>query len=118
MHAATANSNIQDLIISNEGYTNGLVNVQCIYSIPLTAEGCHVIFNNTSNGRKESFNITGRDNIIISLSTSGHYTVAAHDIINRTIVPWTCVQPKELRILIIIPSLPSIDGIISTNSKC
>ena len=68
-----------------------------------------MIFTDTTNGRYEFFNIIGSDNTMVSLSTSGHYTVSVYDIIDRNIIPQSCVQPKEV-------SVVSSQSII-TNSK-
>ena len=60
-----------------------------------------MIFTDTTNGRNESFNITGSDNTIISLSTSGYYTITVYDIFNRNIIPQTCLKPKGVTVHVV-----------------
>ena len=66
-----------------------------------TADGCHVIFTDTTNGTEESFNIKGSNNTIISLSISGNYTVTVYDIFNGSIYGPSFYYPQKIRIDII-----------------
>ena len=88
--------NVQDVILSTEG--NGSLSVQCVYEESSTADGCHVIFTDTINGRNESFNITANKALLVQL-VNGHYTVTIYEIIGTTIKT-SCIEPKQLAILI------------------
>ena len=58
------------------------------------------MFNDTTQGLEESFNISGSG--LISLNESGSYTVTAYDLIDGTIFGPAVKLPNNL--IIIIPS--------------
>ena len=68
-----------------------------------------MIFTDTTNGQSESFDITGSDNTIISLPTSGNYTVTVYDIINELLYGPSFYYPQEIHIDIV--------SIISTSTS-
>ena len=88
-----------------------------------TADGCHVLFTDTDQELIESFNITGSDNTMISLSTSGNYTVMAFDIYNGSLFgPAVQYQDKiNVQIYSVVPTsnilLYYTDFATSTNGK-
>ena len=79
------------------------VSVTCAFAARSTADGCHVIFRESSKGTVKSINIikSSIEEHIVSHSTtlpvSGNYTVTAHDIIDGTIITNpSVVYPREL----------------------
>ena len=108
---------VTDLNITNQ-YTDGSVSVQCVFVSGSTAGGCHVIFTDTTNGRNESFDIMGSDNTIISLSTSGNYTVTVYDIFNGSIYGPSFYYPQEIHIDIVsIFSTSTSSSLFGSESK-
>ena len=71
---------------------NGSVVVECRFAERSTADGCHVIFRESSKGTLKSINMS-KSSIVestvyqyITLSVSGNYTVTAHDIVDGIII--------------------------------
>ena len=88
-----ATYNLQDMVLTTEA-DNRSVNVQCVFVSGSTADGCHVIFNNTNNGIIKYFHI--RTNKTIQL-TSGYYIVTIYELSGG--IKWSCIQPKQVAIL-------------------
>ena len=91
---------------------NGSVLVECMFAERSTADGCHVIFRESSKGIVKSINMS-KSNIeestvyqYITLPVSGNYTVTAHDIVDGTIItnPSSVVYPQVLEYILLLPS--------------
>ena len=83
-----------------------------------TADGCHVIFTDTTNGRKDSFNITlPEESKQVSLSTSGTYTVIAYDIYNGSVYGPAVRHSTPVSVVIPTLSPSSISSLIDASSK-
>ena len=90
---------------------NGSVVVECRFAERSTADGCHVIFRESSKGTVKSINIT-KSSInestvyqYITLPVSGNYTVTAHDIVDGTIITNpSVVYPQVLEYILLLPS--------------
>ena len=90
---------------------NGSVVVESRFAERSTADGCHVIFRESSKGTVKSINITKssiEDSTVyqyITLPVSGNYTVTAHDIVDGTIITNpSFVYPQILEYILPLPS--------------
>ena len=92
--------------------------MQCVFVSGSTADGCHVIFTDTTNGRNEFFNITlPEESKQVSLSTSGIYTVTAYDIYNGSVCGPAVYYPTLVSVVIHTRSTSSASSVIDTSSK-
>ena len=99
---------------------NGSVVVECRFAERSTANGCHVIFTESSKGIINSINMT-KSSIeestvyqYITLPVSGNYTVTAHDIVDGTIITNpSVVYPQIVEYV----SQPSPTKTVITTSK-
>ena len=90
---------------------NGSVVVECRFAERSTADGCHVIFRESSKGTVKSINMS-KSSIeestvyqYISLPVSGNYTVTAHDIVDGTIITNpSVVYPQVLEYILLLSS--------------
>ena len=90
---------------------NGSVVVECRFAERSTADGCHMIFRESSKGTIKSINMS-KSSIeestvyqYITLPVSGNYTVTAHDIVDGTIITNpSVVYPQVLEYILLLPS--------------
>ena len=90
---------------------NGSVVVEYRFAERSTADGCHVIFRESSKEIVKSINIT-KSSIeestvyqYITLPVSGNYTVIAHDIVDGTIITNpSVVYPQVLEYILLLSS--------------
>ena len=100
---------------------NGSVVIECRFAERSTANGCHVIFRESSKENVTSINIT-KSSIeestvyqYITLPVSGNYTVTAHDIVDGTIITNPSVVYHQVLEYILI--LPSPTETVASTSK-
>ena len=99
--------NVQGLTLQYYS-NNGSVLVECRFAEKSTADGCHVIFRESSKGTVKSINISIEESTVyqyITLPVSGNYTVTAHDIVDGTIITNpSVVYPQVLEYILLLPS--------------
>ena len=90
---------------------NGSIVVECRFAERSIADGCYVIFIESSKGTVKSINLA-KSSIekstvyqYITLPVSGSYAVTAYDIVNGTILTNpSVVYPQILKYIILLPS--------------
>ena len=90
---------------------NGSLVVECKFAERSTADGCHVIFRESSKGTVKSINMS-KSSIeestvyqYITLPVSGNYTVTVHDIVDGTIITNpSVVYPQVLEYILLLQS--------------
>ena len=99
---------------------NGSVVVECRFAERSTANGCHVIFRESSKGIVKSLNMIkssieeSKVHQYITLPVSGNYTVTAHDIVDGTIITNpSVVYPQVLEYILLLTS--STETVIITS---
>ena len=94
-------------------FDNGSVVVECRFTERSTADGCRVIFRESSKGTVKSINMSKssiKESTVyqyITLPVSGNYTVTAHDIVDGTIITNPSVvypQVLEYMLQLLLPS--------------
>ena len=104
---------------------NGSVVVECRFAERSTADGCHVIFRESSKGTVKSINMS-KSSIeestvyqYITLLVSGNYTVTAHDIVDGTIITTpSVVYSQVLEYILYYHPLPSLRLLLLPVSQC
>ena len=91
---------------------NGSVLVECRFAERSTADGCHVIFRESSKGTMKSITMSKSSidestvSQYITLPVSGNHTVTVHDIVDGTIITNpSVVYPQILEYILLLPSL-------------
>ena len=110
----TATYHVQELTLQYYSDNRSVV-VECRFAKKSPADGCHVIFRESSKGTVKSINMS-KSSIeestvyqYIILPVSGNYTVTAHDIVDGTIITNpSVVYPQVLEYIFLLPSCSSI----------
>ena len=109
-HITIATYHVQGLTLQYYS-DNGSILVECRFAEKSTADGCHVIFRQSSKGTVKSINMTKSSKEestvyqYITLPVSGNYTVTAHDVVDGTIITNpSVVYPQILKYILLLPS--------------
>ena len=89
---------------------NGSVVVECTFAENSSADGCHVIFRESSKGVNKPINIS-KFSInesaacqYIILPVTGNYTVTVHDIVDGTVTTKPSIEDQVLEYNLPLPS--------------
>ena len=96
---------------------NGSVVVESRFAERSTADGCHVIFGESSKGTVKSSKSNIEESTVyqyISLPVSGNYTVTVHDIVDGTIITNpSVVYPQAPEYILLLPT--STETVVPTS---
>ena len=105
--SSLATYNVQDLLVDASTEWNRAVSIQCVYGLSSTADGCHVIFNDTIDGTVLNVSLPLVQEPTLVTLPAGNYTVTAYDNINGSLYG-PAVQYEGISFMIeVVTNIPS-----------
>ena len=111
--SSLATYNVQDLLVDSSTEGNGAVSIQCVYGLSSTADGCHVVFNDTSDGTVLNVSLPLVQEPTLVTLPAGNYIVTAYDIVNGALYG-PAVEHEGISIEVILVDIPSASSSIES----